>query len=276
MSEKRSVHPRISVSQISSYNWTLEQDLAYLKEEDIPGIGVMYPKIADDPDGALAALRASGLACSCVTASARGNLLDPPGEHESPALYALQPSIDFAAAIRGVPCYFTSGPTPERMPTDEAFDLLVAAMPPVIDYARQRGVYLAIEHNNTATRYNGFVHTLRDAIELSQATGLGICLEIQNCWTERHLEEMFRENMDRFAVVQVSDYRTGEPSLLNRRVLGDGSIPLEWMLGLLLDAGFKGWFEIETLGPAIEAEGYASATRRSVDWLSERLDRWGV
>jgi sugar phosphate isomerase/epimerase len=82
--------------------------------------------------------------------------------------------------------------------------------------------------------------------------------------------------MDRITVVQVSDYLVGETTRMNRRVLGDGSIPLEWLLGQLLDAGYKGMFEIETLGPAIEAEGYASAIRRSLDWLNQRLISWGV
>jgi hypothetical protein len=47
-------------------------------------------------------------------------------------------------------------------------------------------------------------------------------------------------------------------------------------LGLLLDAGFTGYFEIETLGPVIEAEDYGSAIRRSVGWLNDRLPRWGI
>ena len=53
-------------------------------------------------------------------------------------------------------------------------------------------------------------------------------------------------------------------------------MPLEWLIGALLDAGYAGMFDLELLGPAIEAEGYAGAIRRGLDWLSERLTRWGV
>ena len=77
-------------------------------------------------------------------------------------------------------------------------------------------------------------------------------------------------------MVQVSDFMVGEPLMYNRRVPGDGSMPLEWMLERLLDAGYMGDFDLELLGPAIEKEGYPSAIRRSVDWLSERLRSWGV
>jgi sugar phosphate isomerase/epimerase len=272
-----SFHPRIAVSNVSTYNWSIEQDVGFLREIGVGALGVFYSKAAADPAAALATLKGSGLAFSCVTAMAAGtNLIAPPGAGFSPALTVLKPSIDFAAALGGVNCYFITGVTPPRMPTDQAFDLFVAALPPVLEYAAEVGVPLAIEHNNAATRDMGFVQTLHDAVELSQATGIGICLEIQNCWIERHLPELFRANVDRFAVVQLSDYLIGETTQGNRRVLGDGSIPLEWLLGHLLDAGFGGYFELELLGPAIEAEGYRSAILRSVEWLDERLAKWGV
>jgi sugar phosphate isomerase/epimerase len=76
--------------------------------------------------------------------------------------------------------------------------------------------------------------------------------------------------------VQVSDYKVGEPLRLNRRVPGDGDMPLEWLIGQLLDAGYKGLFELETLGPQIEDEGYPSSIRRGVTWLSDRLANWGA
>lgn len=267
------VHRRIAVSGISSIRWPLAQDIAYLAGEGVGAIGVLSSKVDRDPAAVAREIRDAGLAASCVTAALpAGTMLIGSGEA---TLAALRPPIALAAAL-GAPCYFTSGATPPRMPTDLAFDALVAALPPVIEHARASGVRLALEHNNSSTRQNGFVHSLRDAIELSEATGIDVCLEIQNCWTERHLPEMIRDHVGRFAVVQVSDYLTGESAQLNRRVLGDGSIPLEWLLGLLLDAGFAGYFEIETLGPAIEAEGYETAIRRSIDWLNQRLVRWGV
>jgi len=68
----------------------------------------------------------------------------------------------------------------------------------------------------------------------------------------------------------------GEDIKFNRRVPGDGSMPLQWMLGLILDAGYTGFLDLEVLAPAIEAEGLGSAIQRSVKWLSEQLWSWGV
>lgn len=270
------VHPRISVSEISSWNWSLEQDIAFLKRQGVAAIGVLSGKVLKDRDAGVGALQASGLNISCVAAGAALDPLFIKGEDgQAIALGILKPAIDLAATL-GRPCYFVSGVTPLRMPTDEAFEALVEAVQPVIAYAAAKGVRLALEHSNPAMRDIGFVNTLRDSIEFTRRTGIGIDLEIQNCWVERELPQMFRAAIDDIVLVQVSDYLIGEPTRMNRRVLGDGSIPLEWMLGQLLDAGYSGFFEIETLGPAIEAEGYESSISRSLEWLSERLVKWGA
>ena len=78
------------------------------------------------------------------------------------------------------------------------------------------------------------------------------------------------------AIVQVSDFLVGDELRFNRRVPGDGSIPLEWIMSALLDAGYGGVFDLEILGPVIAEEGYAAAMRRGCEWMSERLVGWGV
>ena len=43
----------------------------------------------------------------------------------------------------------------------------------------------------------------------------------------------------------------------NRCAVGDGDIPVERLMGMVLDAGYEGAFDLEILGPRIEEEGYA-------------------
>jgi sugar phosphate isomerase/epimerase len=266
-------HPRVSVSQICSWKWTLDEDIAFYKTEGITTTGLLPMKWKDDPETSIRKIRAAGLRVAIVSAVGGWLVAPPPGE--KPALEVLRPSVDLAAAF-GAPCYITTGRVPRRMPTDEAYAQLVPALKPLVDYAHSKGVRLSLEANSTATRENGFIHTLVDAVELSRDTGIEICLELTNCWVERHLARLFRDNVDRFVLVQLGDYKIGETNRMNRRALGDGDIPLEWMLGLLLEAGYQGLFEVELLGPKIEEEGYAPTIRRSVDWLSETLTRLGA
>ena len=84
------------------------------------------------------------------------------------------------------------------------------------------------------------------------------------------------QHVARLGIVQVSDFRVGEALRLNRRVPGDGSMPLAWMIETLLEAGYPGLFDIELIGPSVDAEGPEAALRRSVDWLGERLTEYGA
>ena len=121
-----------------------------------------------------------------------------------------------------------------------------------------------------------FIFTLRDTLELARTAGTGVVLELQCCWYERGLEELVRKNVDMLTLVQISDYQLGSLSSPNRSVIGDGDIPLERLLTMILDAGYEGMFDLEILGPKIEAEGYLSATRRSLERASEMFDRIGA
>ncbi len=269
---QNAVHPRISVTTISTWNWSVEQDIAFFQEQGIPAMGVPMTKFGDTIDADIEALRASGIPITAVSGAADRSLI----ESGKTTLAALKPGIDVTHTLNSSSFYFLAGPTPPQTPTDDAYVALVDCLPEAIAYARDKGVRLAIEHNSISSRDMGFVHTLAGAAEIAFAADIDICLELQNCWFEPDLPRLFRENVSRFCVAQVSDYLVGEAIKFNRRVPGDGSIPLEWLLGLLLDAGYNGYFEIELLGPAIEAEGYAPALQRSIDWLNDRFARWGI
>ena len=266
------MHPRISINTISSLSWPLAEDLALLDRLDAPNFGFPLLKIEGDIAGGVAAIRATGRKVACVAASAAdASLLDP-----DDALAVLRPAIDVAHELLSPICYFTTGRTPERMTTDDACAALVAALSPSVAYAAGKGVTLAVENNSVTTRRTGFVHTLPDAIRLAEEADIRICLELQNCWYERDLGRLFRQHVSRLGIVQVSDFRVGEALQLNRRVPGDGSMPLAWMIEELIEAGYRGLFEIELIGPSIDAEGPEAALRRSVEWLSERLTEYGA
>jgi hypothetical protein len=45
---------------------------------------------------------------------------------------------------------------------------------------------------------------------------------------------------------------------------------------MVLDAGYQGPFDLEILGPRIDEEGYRAPIARSLERLSEMLDRLGA
>ena len=213
------MHPRVSLSAISTFGWDLDADLAFYERAGLTAIGASLAKLERHgwDDGA-ARVTDAGLRVT--------NLIG-------------------------------LGP----------FHLAA----PVLAEARARNVGFALEHTNSLRVDVGFVHTLRDALDLARRLGVHVCMEINACWAERDLAATIADGIDRIGVVQVSDFAIGTLSTPNRLVPGDGDIPLQRIIGQLLDAGYEGLFDLELVGPRIEEEGYASAIGRSVVRLSEML-----
>ena len=135
---------------------------------------------------------------------------------------------------------------------------------------------LAVEPTNPLRTDVSFVHSVRDAIDLARMADIEIVVDFYSSWYERDLEESVRKNIDLVALVQICDYKLGTFNMPNRCAIGDGDIPVERLLGMVLDAGYQGAFDLEILGPSIEEEGYRAPIARSLERASEMLDRLGV
>src|SRR5207244_8311765 len=101
-------------------------------------------------------------------------------------------------------------------------------------------------------------------------------IEINACWAEGGLAGTIATSIDAIGLVQVSDFVIGTHATPDRAVPGDGDIPLRRILGQLLDAGYAGVFDLELIGPRIDAEGYPAAIRRSLLYLEELLPARGL
>ena len=53
---------------------------------------------------------------------------------------------------------------------------------------------------------------------------------------------------------------------------GDGDIPIGRILGTVLAAGYAGSFDLELIGPRIDAEGYDRAVPRAVERSTKSCD----
>jgi len=273
-SDLSELHPRLSVSQMCTTSWSLDQDLDFWRSAGIGYVGVALAKAtAGGWDAGLDKLRAAGLRVSSLMPGS-GFHLDRPESWDAHRV-ALRRAVDAAVGIGAESVFMSAGP-PGGISTEEAERAFAEAIAPVSAYASERGMPLAMEHNNTLRRDLGFIHSLADAIDYCRDIGFGICVEINNCWIERRPEALFRRGVDLFRIVQVSDFVVGTVDTPNRAVPGDGDIPLERLIGQLLEAGYRGPFELEALGPRIEAEGYRSAVGRGAAWVSDLLERLGA
>jgi sugar phosphate isomerase/epimerase len=184
-------------------------------------------------------------------------------------------TLEFAASIGAGSVYILSGAA-ASLTWEDAADAFCDFIAPCAAVAKDVGVPLLLEPSSPLRADMSFVYWQRDAMDIARRAGVKVMLDLQSCWFERGLEELVRKNLDRVGVVQISDYVLGTPQTGDRAVPGDGDIPLERLLSMVLDAGYAGAFDLEVIGPRIESEGYPSAIRRSVERASELLDRLGA
>ena len=268
------MHPRVSLSAISTFAWDLDADLRFYADDGITNVGISVAKLERFgwEEGARRVVDA-GLRVTNLIGLGPFHLADP--SRWDAQRERIVRALDAATEVGAECLVFTTGPA-GPLPWDEAADALEAALAPVLPEARSREVPFAIEHTNPLRVDVGFVHTLADAIDLAGRLGAGVCMEVNACWAERGLADTITTGADRLQLVQVSDYAVGTLSTPNRLVPGDGDIPLERILADVLAAGYDGCFDLELIGPRIDEEGYESALRRSIDRLTEMLTALGA
>ena len=271
------MHPRACVSAISTFNLSLPEDLAFWERHDIAMVGVSVAKLErfgwEQGTELVADAVGRGLRVANLIGLGPFNLARP--ESWAKQQDRLAHSLDTAAAVGAECLVFTTGPF-APLTWEEAADNLEAAIGPALAQAKSLGIPFAIEHTNSLRVDVGFVHTLKDAIDLARRLDTGVCMELNACWAERGLATTIRGSVDVIRLVQVSDFKVGTVASSQRLVPGDGDIPTLRILRELVDAGYGGFFELELIGDAIIAEGYDVAVPRAVDALDGMLRALGL
>lgn len=187
-----------------------------------------------------------------------------------PSRDSLDRLIDAAAELGAPSIYLLTGGH-GGLAWEQAAECFAGAIAPCVERARGAGVALAIENASALYADLHIAHTLVDTIALAERARIGVCVELFFCWAESDLAALLARAVPLCTLVQVSDYVLGDRALPGRAVPGDGAIPLAQLLAALLDAGYAGAFELELLGPRIDAEGAASAVARGAAYLGELL-----
>jgi sugar phosphate isomerase/epimerase len=248
------------VNAICSMNQSLDEDIALWADLGVENVGLISPKLElAGWDVSREAVLDTGLLVSSMSCYKPG----------------IAESLEFAAAVGTSVLYIVSG-SAGSAPWEDAARQLCEDLAPLVAQGTELGVSLALEPTNPLRTDVSFVHCVRDAIDLARMAEIGVVIDFYSSWYERGLEDLVRKNIDVVALVQICDYKLGTFDMPNRCAIGDGDIPVERLIGLVLDAGYHGPFDLEILGPRIEEEGYRAPVARSVERASEMLDRLGA
>lgn len=253
-------HPRLSVNAISSMRQSLTEDLALWADLGVDHAGLITPKLeAAGPDAARRAIIEAGVRVSSVSCYRDG----------------LAGAAELTAALGSAVLYLPTGSGGSLL-WEEAAERFCADIEPWVAHARDLGVRLALEPTNPLRTDVSFVHCIRDAFDLARSADMAVVVDFYSTWYERNLDQLIRKNVDLVALVQIGDFRLGTFDVPNRCAVGDGDLPLRRLLGMVLDAGYEGPFDLEILGPQIEEEGYRAPISRSLERASHLLDDLGA
>jgi sugar phosphate isomerase/epimerase len=269
MHHRISVHsicfPGASVGELARRWRSLEADRVSLSSD------LLLP---DDGAAARMALRAGGHRLETIThpfASGRHLHRDPQFLHD--VRERLDRVTDIAARLGAQSIYMLTGGH-GSLDWEQAAEIFSEAVAPCIARARRAGVALLIENAPPLYADLHIAHSLRDTVALAEMAGIGVCIDIFSCWTEAGLRQSIDRAMPRCGLVQVSDYVYGDRSLPSRAVPGDGVIPLQRILGWIVNAGYQGVFDLELLGPRIKGE--EPEVRRAAENLHTMLRSLGI
>ena len=269
------MHPRVCLHQVAFMAETTAAFVEFCCSIGVQHCTLVPPKLEQprEQETARKALAETGVKPGCIN---HPFAMRPDLESDSGgATKGLLQAIDMAADIGAPSIYLVTGGR-GALSWEQAADRFAELIAPCREAAQQKGVALLVENASALNVDIHIAHTLPDTTRLARAAGIGVCIDIQPCWMEAGLKENMAEAMPLTGLVQVSDYVLGDRTAPNRAVPGDGAVPLERIIGDILNLGYAGLFDLELVGPRIEQEGAQAASKRAVDYLSNLLTKLGA
>jgi len=180
-------------------------------------------------------------------------------------------TIEIAAQIGAPTIVMTTG---GRGPLNwsDAADRFAEAIAPCAQLARQAGIALGVEPTSHLYADASIVHRLSDTTHVCRQAGIGVTIDLFACWVDADIESAIVEAAEFTAFVQVSDCVSGDRALPCRAVPGDGAIPLDRIIPAIVRSGYRGWFDLEIIGPRLQAEGEEGGLRRAAERITEILN----
>ena len=269
------MHPRVSVHQVAFLRESTTAFVEHCRTLGVEHLTLVTPMLMR-PGGLDEAQRALAGGGPRVTQVNHPFAVYPDLDgDDGRATEKLNDAIDMAVTLGATYVYLLTGGR-GSLTWEQAADRFADLLAPCKDRAGRLGVRLLVENASSFNADIHIAHTLADTITLAATAGIGVCIDFHACWPEAGLNDLVERAMPVTGLIQVSDYVLGDRTAPCRAVPGDGAIPLGRIMGAVLDAGYAGVFDVELVGPRIDAEGPYSATARAAQRISDILTTLGA
>lgn len=254
MSETKLDLQRLSLNQITTENWSLEEAINGCVDHEIPVISVWRHKIAEvGLKEAKKMITASGLNVSSVC---RGGMFPAfTATERNERIEDNKVAIEEAAELGTDVLVLVCGPAPHK-DIAEGRKWVQEGIEKIIPFAEQHNVKLGIEplHPMFAAD-RSVITTLGEANTLQRSLGssqVGVVIDAFHVWWDPFLYEEIEKAKGTILGYHVSDWKVPLPDLFKgRSMMGDGVIDLPRIRSAVEKNGYDGPIEVEIINQAI-------------------------
>lgn len=244
---------RLSLNQITTEPWSMEQTVAACERNGVPYIGAWRHKLDGDAAKAASLIRGAGLRVSSLC---RGGWFSAPTADErrkriDDNLCAIEETATLGAPVLVIVAGNANGQT-----LDDARQTYLDGMAEMLPAAEKAGVTLGIEplHPMYAAE-RSVVVTLKQANDLAEQLNhksVGVVIDVFHLWWDPEVWREIDRAKGRIAGFHVSDWPVPLPGILmGRAMMGTGVIELRRLRQAVEAAGYLGPIEVEIFNEEI-------------------------
>jgi sugar phosphate isomerase/epimerase len=261
----------LSMNELTTYRWSLEQDVENFQQAGYRAIGVWRQKLSDwDEDDAINFLIDSGMQVSNVAWA--GGFTGSDGRTPAESIDDASDALRLAASLNaGCLVIYAGGRNNHTF--RHAGRLLRAALDELLPLAEARDVPLAIEPMHVACAADWtFLTDLASVISLIDEYNspfLKLVYDVYHFPFEARQRQHLAKLAPYIGIVYLGDRSVAPTTEQDRCMLGRGRLPLRDTVSTLQRAGYNGAFDIKLIGPEIEARDYWTLLEQSQLAFSE-------
>jgi sugar phosphate isomerase/epimerase len=262
---------QLSMNEITTFRWSLEEDVEYYQRAGYSSIGVWRQKLADkDEEQAVELLAASDLSVSNLLWA--GGFTGSDGRTFEESIHDATHALKLAAAIKAGCLVIYSGGRNNHT-YRHADRLLAAALDELLPLAETIEVPLAIAPMHPACAADWtFLTSLDLAVQFIhrfQSDYLKLAYDTYHFPIGTHQRSALVDLIPCIGIVHLGD-RQVPPSLDQEYCpLGQGRLPLAEIVSTLQDFGYSGAFDVKLFGPDIQMSDYWTLLEQSQVFFAE-------
>jgi sugar phosphate isomerase/epimerase len=261
----------LSMNEITTFRWSLEQDVENYQQAGYRAIGVWRQKLADwVEDQAVDLLLGSGLSVSNLMWA--GGFTGSDGRTPAESIDDAAEALRLAAGLMaGCLVVYPGGRNNHTF--RHAGRLLRSALDELLPLAEATEVPLAIEPMHAACAADWtFLTDLASVVTLIEeyrSPCLKLAYDIYHFPFEARQRHLLAGLAPHIAIVHLGDRRALPTIEHERCLLGQGKLPLRETVATLQDAGYTGAFDVKLLGSEVETHDYWTLLEQSQLAFSE-------